>query len=57
MFIDLKKAYETIPVKKLWSVLQETNINYTIIKALKNLYNGSTSRVKIGNIYCHKNSQ
>lgn len=48
-FIDLQKAYDTVPVTKLWEVLQESNINYTLIKALKNLYHGSTSRIKISN--------
>lgn len=49
MFIDLKTAYDTVPVKKLWNMLQETNINHKIIKTLKNLYDESTSRIKIGN--------
>lgn len=48
MFIDLHKAYDTVPVTKLWKVLQETNINHTLINALQNLYMDSTSRVKIG---------
>lgn len=49
MFIDLKKAYDNIPIKKLWRVLQETNINQNLITALKNLYNESKSQIKIRN--------
>lgn len=49
MFIDLKKLYDTVPVKSYGVCCEETNINYTEIKALKNLYDGSTSRIKIGN--------
>ena len=33
MFIDLQKAYDNIPISKLWEVLQNTNINHTLIKA------------------------
>lgn len=54
MFIDLQKAYDTVPVKKLWKVLHETNVNHTIIRALKNLYDGTSSRVKIGNNFSEK---
>lgn len=32
MFIDLQKAYDNVPLKKLWEVLQETNISHTPIK-------------------------
>lgn len=49
MFIDLQKAYDTVPVNKLWKVLQETNISHTLIKALKNLYDQTISQVKVGN--------
>ena len=48
MFMDLHKAYDTVPVTKLWKVLQETNINNFLINALQNLYTGATSKVKIG---------
>ena len=49
MFIDLHKAYDTVPVNRVFKVLQDTNINYTLIRALKNLYEESTSQIKIGN--------
>lgn len=43
-FIDLKKAYD-IPLNKLWEVLMETNINVNLIKTLKNMYKGLTSKI------------
>lgn len=49
LFIDLQKAYDNIPIKKLWEVLQNTNINHTIQKAVQTLYKGMKSTVKIGN--------
>lgn len=48
-FIDLQKAYDIVPLMKLWEVLQESNINYTLIKALRNLYKDSRSRTKQNN--------
>ena len=50
--MDLTKAYDSIPVLKLWEVLGESNINNTLIKALQNHY-GNTAQVKIGNILSH----
>jgi len=44
--VDLKKAYDSIPISKLWEVLGESNINNTLFKALQNLY-GNTTQVKI----------
>jgi len=50
--VDLTKAYDNIPISKLWEVLGESNINNTLIKALQNLY-GNIAQVKIGNILSH----
>jgi len=52
LFVDLTKAYDSIPVSKFWEVLGESNINNTLIKALQNLY-GNTAQVKIGNKLSH----
>jgi len=52
LFVDLTKAYGSIPISKLWEVLGESNFNNTLIKALKNLY-GNTAEVKIGNVLSH----
>lgn len=47
LFIDLTKAYDNIPICKLWETLQSTNINQTLITAVQNLYDDSNSRIKI----------
>jgi hypothetical protein len=46
LFVDLTKAYDSIPTLKFWEVLRESNINNTLIKALQNLYS-NTAQVKI----------
>jgi hypothetical protein len=48
LFVDLAKAYDSIPILKSWEVLGELDINKTLIKALQNLY-GNTAQVKNGN--------
>jgi len=52
LFVDLTKAYDSIPLLKSWEVLGESHINNTFIKALKNVY-GNTAQVKIGNTLSH----
>jgi len=52
LFVDLTKAYDSIPISKLWEFLGESSINNNLIKALQNLY-GNTAQVKIGNILSH----
>lgn len=47
-FVDLQKAYDTVPISKLWKVLEQSNINHTYIHALQELYKDSKSRVKVG---------
>lgn len=49
VFVDLTKAYDTVPIKKLFDVLESSPINITLVKAVKNLYKNAFSRVKIGN--------
>jgi len=52
LFVDLTKAYDSVPISKFWEILGESNINNTLIKALQNLY-GNTAQVKTGNILSH----
>lgn len=47
-FVDLQKAYDTVPVSKLWRVLEQSNINHTYVTALKELYRESKSRIRVG---------
>src|SRR5215469_16719302 len=50
LFIDLKKAYDIIPLIKLWKALEETGISYTLNKTVKELYRKSLSYVKLGGL-------
>lgn len=48
VFVDLEKAYDTMPVKKLFEVLSFTPVNPKYIAAIKNLYERQSSKVKVG---------
>ena len=50
LFIDLKKAYDYIPLLELWKALEETGISYTLIKTVKELYRKSLSYIKHGGL-------
>jgi hypothetical protein len=47
VFIDLSKAYDSVPVRKLWEVLEGSPISISVIKAIKHLYENSNSRIKL----------
>jgi hypothetical protein len=47
-FVDLEKAYDTVPLKNLWRALEHYNISISIIRALKRLYENSFSKIKLG---------
>lgn len=49
LFVDLKKAYDSVPLAKLWEILQESNINVEVLKAVKSLYENYGAKVKLGN--------
>lgn len=49
MFIDLQKAYDTIPRDRLWSVLlEELNLEPALVKALKLMYVGLKADIRGG---------
>ena len=50
VFVDLQKAYDSIPLMNLFQVLEESPIQPTIIKAIKSLYDNAESRIKIGTL-------
>ena len=47
LFIDLAEAYDNVPVSKLWEVLQNTNINHTLLQAIQKIYRDSKIKIKI----------
>jgi hypothetical protein len=46
LLIDLEKAFDNIPLIKLWKALEETGISFTLTKTLKELYRRSLSYIK-----------
>jgi hypothetical protein len=50
LFINLTKAYDSIPLNKLWETLDGLAINTRLIEAIKALYEGSSSKIKIENL-------
>lgn len=43
LFIDLRKAYDSVPLAKLWQAMKHGNINVEPLKAVKSLYANSSS--------------
>lgn len=50
MFVDLRKAYDSVPLVKLWEALEKTNVNIELVEAVKTLYYQQTTRIKTGNL-------
>lgn len=48
VYVDLQKAYDSVPLSKLWSILHQTNIKHGLVKAVQSLYNGTTAKIKTG---------
>ncbi|XP_049809026.1 uncharacterized protein LOC126252198 [Schistocerca nitens] len=53
VFIDIEKAYDSVPLSSLWKALISIGINPRIIKAIQNLYKNSISKIKIGKYLSH----
>jgi len=47
LFVDLEKAYDSVPLRNLWKALEHYNIGNSIIRAIKRLYENSFSKIKI----------
>lgn len=50
LFVDLKKAYDSVPLSMLWKSLKETNINIELIKIVKSLYKETYIKIRQRNI-------
>ena len=46
-FVDLEKAYDSLPRSKLWSVLPEYGVNGKLLDAIKSLYVNCRAAVRI----------
>lgn len=49
-FVDYKKAFDSISHESIWESLKAVNINEKYINILSNIYNNSTSRVKLDRV-------
>uniref|UniRef100_A0A1Y1MCV0 Reverse transcriptase domain-containing protein n=1 Tax=Photinus pyralis TaxID=7054 RepID=A0A1Y1MCV0_PHOPY len=49
-FIDLEKAFDKVPRKKVWKILYENGINGKLIRVVQSLYQNSKNRVIKGNL-------
>ncbi|KAF2896139.1 hypothetical protein ILUMI_10037 [Ignelater luminosus] len=49
IFIDLEKAFDVVSVKKLFKILDKSNINKQPIFTIKQIYEGQTNIIKINN--------
>jgi hypothetical protein len=41
LFIDLTRAYDSVPLNKIWETLDKSTINKRLIETIKSLYKGS----------------
>jgi len=48
LFVDLEKAYDSVPLQNLRKASEHYNISNSIIRAIKRLYKNSFSKIKIG---------
>ena len=46
VFIDFTKAFDSIKLDKLWSILDKTPLNKNYINLLKSVYDGSQASIK-----------
>jgi len=47
LFVDLENLYESVLQKNLWKALEYYNIRNSIVRAIKTLYEKSSSKIKI----------
>ena len=50
VFIDLKKAYDSVPQQKLWEIMSQSDVNKQYTKAIKNMYHENQIRINNGKI-------
>lgn len=48
LFMDLKEAYDSVPLSKLWEELEHTNLTINLIMSVKELYRNYHIKVKDG---------
>ena len=48
LFVDLRKAYDSVPRQALWLVLQKYGIPPVLVNLIKSLHEGMTAEVRVG---------
>lgn len=48
VFVDLEKAYDSVPLMKLWEAMEKNQISDILIGAVKALYKDMTAKIKVG---------
>jgi hypothetical protein len=48
LFVDVEKAYDSVPLKNVWRALEHYNISNCIIRTINRPYENSFSKIKIG---------
>ena len=48
LFVDLKKAYDSVPRQALWRVLENYGVPPTILSVIKSLHEGMTAVMRVG---------
>ena len=51
IFVDLKKAFDSIDRQKMWQILRSYGVPLKIVNAIKSIYQNSECKIKIGNQY------
>lgn len=49
VFVDLEKAYDTVPRKLLWEAMKDMNIPQQLTNCVRRLYTDNKAQIKIGN--------
>ena len=47
LFVDLRKAYDSVPRQALWLVLQKYGIPPVLVNLIKSLHEGMTAEVRV----------
>ena len=48
LFIDLKKAYDSVPRSALWDVLKKYDVPPTMLSIIRSFHDGMLAQVRVG---------